>query len=187
MAASAEPIYQLKITLVGIRPPVWRRVQTEAGITLGKLHGVIQAAMGWTDSHMHGFDVRGVSYGQPIPDLDSDLEMKSETRMKLRQAAPKERSRFRYEYDFGDSWQHDILLEKIVPAEPGVRYPVCVGGRRACPPEDCGGVWGYADLLGKLADPESEEREDLLEWLGGEIDPEHFDLEEVNRSLAHLR
>jgi hypothetical protein len=132
---------------------------------------------------MHAFRVGGVSYGE----ADPELEMKSESQIKLRQAAPKEKSRFRYEYDFGDDWQHDILLEKVLPAAPGVTYPVCLKGKRACPPEDCGGVWGYAELLETLADPESEEHEEMLEWLGGEIDPEEFDIGEVNRLLAHLK
>jgi hypothetical protein len=183
MPATTGTIYQLKITLLGTHPPVWRRVQVPADITLGKLHWIVQTAMGWTNSHLHAFTVGGVSYGE----TDPELEMKSESRIKLRQAAPKEKSRFRYEYDFGDDWQHDILLEKILPPEPGVTYPVCIKGKRAGPPEDCGGVWGYAELLETLADPESEEHEEMLEWLGGEIDPEEFDIDEVNRLLAHLK
>ena len=183
MPTMTVPIYQLKITLIGTHPPIWRRLQVPADISLGKLHWVIQAAMGWDGTHMHAFGVDGVSYGV----TDPELEMKSEARVKLRQAAPNEKSRFRYEYDFGDDWQHDILLEKILPAAPGTNYPICIKGKGACPPEDCGGVWGYAGLLETLADPESEGYEEMMEWSGGEIDPEAFDLDEVNQSLAHLR
>jgi hypothetical protein len=182
MAASTEKIYQLKISLIGTHPPVWRRVQVRSDVSLGTLHSVIQAAMGWGNCHLHAFRVGGVTYGVPEP----ELQMKSETRMKLRQAAPTVKSRFRYEYDFGDDWQHDVLLEKILPPGPDEHYPICIKGKGRCPPEDSGGVWGYAELLETLADPESEEREDMMEWAGGDIDPQAFNLDEVNRRLAYL-
>ncbi len=183
--AANEPIYQLKVTLKGIRPPIWRRVQVPSNINLGKLHRILQVVMGWTDSHLHQFIVGGTFYGEPDPDFDMDT--KNERTAKLRQIAPGEKSRFIYEYDFGDSWEHDILVEKILPPEQGVRYPVCLTGKRACPPEDCGGIWGYAQLLETLQNPDDPEHEDMLEWVGGEFDPEAFDLDEINQGLKHIR
>ena len=138
--------------------------------------------MGWAGGHLHQF-IDGEDYYGP-PDLE---DAENENRVRLNQIAPAEKARFLYEYDFGDSWEHDILVEKILPAEVGVKYPVCLKGARACPPDDCGGVWGYADLLEALKDPAHPEHKEMLEWIGGELDPEAFDLEEVNKMLQELR
>lgn len=182
--ATPGQVYQLKVTLCNARPPIWRRIQVPSDITLGKLHRILQAAMGWTDSHLHRFEVKGVSFGAPDP----ELEFESERRAKLNEVAPAEGSKFRYEYDFGDSWLHDIVVEKVLPADPNVRYPVCIKGKRACPPEDCGGVWGYEELLETLRDPNHPDHEEMKEWLGDEeFDPEAFDPEEVNRELRRIR
>jgi hypothetical protein len=181
---SSAPIYQLKVTLRDLRPPVWRRLQVPGDVTLTRLHYLIQIAMGWTNSHLHQFQVGGEYYSDPTFELEEAL---SERRAKLQQVAPDEKSKFRYTYDFGDSWEHEILVEKILPPEPDVQYPRCVAGARACPPEDSGGVWGYADMVKAIADPKHPERADYLEWLGGEFDPEAFDIEEVNRSLQDFR
>ena len=170
-SSGSQTIYQLKITLVGIRPPVWRRIQVESDITLGRLHHIIQMAMGWSSSHMHAFNIGGLFYGE----TDPELELKNENRVKLNSVARSEKSKFRYEYDFGDDWQHDILVEKILPVEPDVKYPRFITGKRACPPEDCGGAWGYASLLEAIADPEHEEHTESLEWFGEDFDPEEFD------------
>jgi hypothetical protein len=185
-ASSSKPakVYQLKITLDNIRPPVWRRVLVPANMPLSELHYVIQVAMGWTDSHMHAFEIGQTYYG--VPDIEFDDDMENEHRIKLSQIAPSEKSKFRYEYDFGDSWRHSILVEKILPAEPGIDYPVCLVGKRSCPPEDCGGAWGYAGLLGAISDPEHEEHEDTLEWLGDDFDPEAFDMDTVNVRLRGM-
>lgn len=179
-----SPVYQLKVTLRGIRPPIWRRLQVRGSATLPKLHDAIQIAMGWTDSHLHLFNVGGVSYGVPDPDFDDDV--RSERRIKLGQIVYGAKDRFSYEYDFGDSWEHEILVEKVLPPDPAVHYPICLTGKRACPPEDVGGVWGYADFLEAIAHPEHAEHEEMLEWVGGAFDPEAFDLEAVNQALRQL-
>jgi len=180
-------IYQLKITLRGIRPPIWRRVQVPGDISLGKLHRIIQAVMGWDDYHLHQFEVDRTYYGPPSPkDEFWGFEMKNEHLARLNRIAPREKDKFTYEYDFGDSWKHEILVEKILPPEEGVRYPRCIKGRRACPPEDCGGIWGYENLLEILRDPNHPEHESMLEW-SGEFDPEEFDLEAANEALKFVR
>jgi hypothetical protein len=178
-----SPVYQLKVTIQGIRPPIWRRLQVRGSATLPKLHDAIQIAMGWTDSHLHMFNVGGVSYGLPDPGLD---DVRSEQRVKLGQIVSGAKDRFTYEYDFGDSWEHEILVEKVLPPDPGVHYPICLAGKRACPPEDVGGVWGYADFLDAIAHPEHAEHEEMLEWVGGAFDPEAFDLQAVNGALKRL-
>ncbi len=181
--ASAQ-IYQLKVTLKDIRPPVWRRIQVVSDIKLAKLHRVIQDAFGWTDSHLHAFSVAGESYGVPDPDFPG--ETRSERNVQLDGIAAMG-DHFVYEYDFGDGWRHEILVEKELPAEPDAHYPRCLAGKRACPPEDCGGAWGYQNLLNILANPKHEEYEETLEWLGGKSDPEAFELNEVNGLLRKVR
>lgn len=181
-------IYQIKVTLRDSKPPIWRRIQVPGDINLGKLHRILQVVMGWTDSHLHQFIAGGVYYGEPHPDYrDMGLEMRNEKRVKLNQLIPGEKFKFIYEYDFGDSWQHELLVEKILLPEPGGRYPRCIKGKRACPPEDVGGVWGYDDFLAAISDPNHPEHEDMLQWVGGEFDPEAFDLDEVNEALRYIR
>jgi len=179
------PIYQLKITLRDIKPPVWRRVQAPGNITLAKLHTLIQVVMGWTDSHLHSFQVGDVLYG--VPDPDYEFDVKSSRRVRLAEVAPVEKSKIRYEYDFGDSWEHDIVVEKVLPPDPNVRLPVCLTGRRACPPEDVGGVWGYAHFLEIMRNPEDPEHEEMLNWYGAEFDPEAFDAAEITRELQKMK
>ncbi|MBI4769314.1 MAG: plasmid pRiA4b ORF-3 family protein [Chloroflexi bacterium] len=182
------PVYQLKITLLDLRPPVWRRVLVPGEFTLGDLHSVIQLAMGWTDSHLHRFDVGGTGYSLPYPGTDweeSGDEDSSDVR--LDQVAPGENAKFMYEYDFGDSWEHEVLVEKISPPDPTMKHPVCLTGKRACPPEDVGGVWGYAEFLQAIRNPKHPEHDSMLEWVGGEFDPAAFDLEETNRALRSIK
>lgn len=178
-------IYQLKITLKDIRPPIWRRVQVSSETTLGKLHRIIQESMGWTNSHLHAFWIAGVEYGQPMPEYDFDV--RNELRVKLSKVVTGEKFKFQYIYDMGDSWEHEILLEKELPADPQVRYPTCLTGKRACPPEDCGGAWGYESFLEAIQNPNHPEHESMLEWVGGEFDPEDFDLNMVNQMLKQIR
>ncbi len=173
-------IYQMKVTLVGSKPPIWRRIQVPASIKLSELHWILQKVMGWTDSHMHAFAVGARSYGEPDP----ELEMADEGRVALNKVVKGEKARFRYEYDFGDGWEHQLLVEKVLPADPDVHYPRCVTGKRRCPPEDCGGIWGYASLVEALHDPQHPEHEDMKEWYEGSLDPEEFDLEAINRALG---
>jgi len=182
---SKAQIYQIKVTLNESKPPIWRRIMVAGDATLEKLHYVLQVAMGWTNSHLHQFIVGQTVFGQPHPDYG--LEMRDERRVKLGQIAPGEGFTFRYEYDFGDSWLHNLLVEKVLEPEPGQQYPVCVKGERACPPEDVGGVWGYEGFLEAIGDPDHPEHEDYLEWIGGEFDAEEFDLDAVNEALRALR
>lgn len=173
-------VYQLKATIVETKPPVWRRVVVAEDITLSGLHDVLQAAFGWWDCHLHEFEIRGVRYG--VDDGEDWQPPKDERRARLRDVL-KEVSSFLYVYDFGDYWRHRVVVEKVFPAEPGARYPSCTGGRRACPPEDCGGSWGYHELLAAIKDPDHEEHESMLEWAGGEFDPEAFDVADVQHRL----
>ena len=178
----SKSIYQIKISLIGAKPPVWRTVLVPSTIGLAAFHEVIQRAMGWTDSHLHQFIVNNVFYG--IPDDDFGMETEDESKYKLSQLLSKEKDTIKYEYDFGDSWEHKILLEKILPFDSKTALPVCIKGKRACPPEDCGGIWGYEELLETISNPKHPDHEDMLEWLGGEFDPEEFDLEAINEDLA---
>ena len=179
-------IYQLKITLKYIRPPIWRRIQIRRDITLAELHLILQAGMGWTNSHLHQFRVGKTYYGDPDIDEFGDMNLKDERKLRLSKLLSKPKQKIVYEYDFGDGWEHEILLEKIVPAEPGIQYPRCLGGARACPPEDCGGVGGYAEFLAAIRDPNHEEHDEYLDWIGGEFDPEEFDVEDFDNALRYL-
>ena len=175
-------IYQIKISLSGAKPPIWRTVLVPSNLKLAAFHDVIQVAMGWTDSHLHQFVANNVFYG--IPDDDFGMEMEDESKYKLSHLFKKEKDTIIYEYDFGDSWEHKLLLEKILPDDGKTALPVCIKGKRACPPEDCGGIWGYEELLETILDTNHPEHADMLEWLGEEFDPEEFDLEQINKDLA---
>ena len=177
------PVHQLKITLMRIRPPIWRRIVVPSDATLSDLHDFVQAAMGWYDCHLHEFQVDGMSVGNPLM-LEGMCDY-DESQVRLAEVAPLPKRRFRYLYDFGDSWDHDILVEAVMSPEQGVRYPICVAGRRACPPEDCGGHWGYAELLESLADPQSPVGRERREWIGGSFDAEAFDVERANARLQN--
>lgn len=183
---SDAPIYQLKVTLDETDPPIWRRVLVPGDMTLPKLHRVLQVVMGWYDSHLHQFKAGGASYGVPDPEFP-ELDTKNERSVRLSQLAPRDKDRFIYEYDFGDSWEHEIVVEQILPAAPGAQYPICVEGKRACPPEDCGGVWGYESFLEAISDRDHPEHDDMLRWAGGAFDPEAFDLSRVNAQLRRIR
>jgi hypothetical protein len=186
MARRSRPpseVYQIKVTLRGSKPPIWRRIQVPGDIRLDRLHTVLQIVMGWEDYHLHAFTIHGASYGQP----DRELGHLNEARVRLSEVVDEEKTRFLYEYDFGDSWEHELLVEKILPPEPGVSYPRCIAGKRSGPPEDCGGIWGYADFVEAIRDPAHPEHDELLEWAGGEFDPEAFDLAAINDQLSRLR
>ena len=186
---TAEPTARilLKITLLDIEPPIWRRVEVPADYTLAQLDAVIQIAMGWENSHLHRFEIGGVIYSHQLEaDLWSDVQLGDEFTCTVGQAIGRRR-KCHYEYDFGDGWRHEIRVEKTTQSEP-VTGPHLLGGARACPPEDCGGTWGYANLVAAVADPSHPEHEDLLEWVGGGFDPEKFDLEGVDaRVVAYGR
>jgi hypothetical protein len=181
-AGTPQSIHQLKVTLQHVSPPVWRRIQVPSGTSLGELHLILQTAMGWDDEHLHLFSVRGATYADgrvrdPWGNTPND-----ESRASLARLAPVGTD-LRYEYDFGDGWEHVLVVEGVFPAEPGVAYPRCVAGQRACPPEDCGGPPGYANLLEAAADPDHPEHRELLNWAGAAFDPEAFDPEAVNEWL----
>ena len=184
---TSNNVYQLKVTLQGSKPPIWRRVVVPEDVTLFNLHEILQRLMGWTNSHLHAFTINGQIYGDPEDDEYGDLGTKNETRCRLHQLRLREKSKFSYEYDFGDGWEHTILVEKITSADPSAHYPVCVAGKRACPPEDVGGIWGYADFLEAIADTAHQEHDEMLEWAGGEFDPERFDLEKLNQALRVIK
>jgi hypothetical protein len=180
-------IFQVKITLIGVsKPPVWRRVLVPAEIRLDRFHSVIQAVMGWHDYHMHVFSAGPAEYGV----ADSELGHEDERDTILADLLGQPEDRLRYTYDFGDDWEHEILLEQVLTADPGAAYPSCVAGRSACPPEDCGGVWGYADLREQLADETADRHAEVLQWLelesASEFDPAAFTVEAVNEALGFL-
>ena len=166
----------LKVTLKGTRPPIWRRILVPESMTLGGLSEAILAAMGWIGGHLHAFDVRGSQYGDPAT--------ADERRAKLKALLESGVKRFGYTYDFGDGWEHTISVEKTEDRVPGQVYPACVAGARKCPPEDCGGPWGYVELLDILADPDHPERKERLEWIGEDFDPEEFDVAKADKRLA---
>jgi hypothetical protein len=185
---SNTPIYRMKVTLKGSKPPIWRRIEVPGDVTLGKLHIILQIVMGWTDSHLHQFLISNQYYGEPDPEFG--MEIRSERRIKLSQAVPQEKGKFTYEYDFGDSWDHAILVEKILAPEESVSYPRCIKGKGACPPEDCGGIWGYYELLEALQNPEHPEHSEMKEWVEdthGDFDPDAFDLDAVNSMLQRIK
>jgi len=176
-------IYRFKISLKDSKPPIWRRIETP-NISLAEFHELIQLAMGWTNSHLHLFDIAGQRYvdaGQIDDDFDAVDYAAIRISDLVRQHGPN--LKMRYEYDFGDGWQHSVVLEKISDRiEPANLYPRCIAGKRACPPEDVGGVWGYADFLRAISDPKHEQHEELLEW-SGPFDPEAFDIEAATQSM----
>jgi len=182
---SGLPVFQIKITLQGIEPLIWRRIQVK-DCTLDKLHEHIQTAMGWTNSHLHHFRINDQLYGDPMlmEENFEDRGYEDSTTTKLSDVLPEsgKRFRFKYEYDFGDSWEHEILVEGSLPAEKGTRYPLCVEGERACPPEDVGGSYGYQEYLEALADPNHERHEELMEW-GGPFDPEKFNAQAASKRM----
>jgi Plasmid pRiA4b ORF-3-like protein len=185
-SARPAPVYQIKVGLRGTKPPIWRRLEVPADISLARLHIVIQIAFDWNDSHMHVFETPYGSFGT----ADADLDHSPEAPVTLEQVAPAVSSKLCYTYDFGDDWEHDILVEKVLDRNETATYPRCTGGRRAAPPDDCGGIWGYAELMEVLTDPTDPEHKDRLEWLGlddaADFDPKRFDAEEVTRALAAM-
>lgn len=165
-------------------PIIWRRVQVPSDVLLPDLHKIIQTAMGWENAHLHQFITKDDEiYALPSDDDWTIVPVKDYQKVKLEDVLKDKKDSMIYEYDFGDSWNHLILLEKILPFDKKIRYPVCIDGEMNCPPEDCGGVWGYEEMLEVLEDPEDEEYEEYLEWLGEEFDPEYFDKDEVNYYL----
>src|SRR5437870_1459197 len=164
-------IYQIKVALRDSQPPIWRRIQVRSYITLAKLHRILQCVMGWQDSHLHQFVIQDQRYGVPNEDDAGPQGTKDERKYKLGDVLPGENSQFMYDYDFGDNWQHVLVIEKILPPQEGARYPACLAGARACPPEDVGGLPGYGDFLEATRDRQHPEHDEYREWIGGRFDP----------------
>ena len=183
---SAGKIYQLRIQLQDVEPAVWRSVRVPADINLVKLHKVLQAVMGWSDSHLHEFRIGAMRYGTPDPDFQDEDTVISEKLAVLSEVLKPSISLFSYLYDFGDGWEHDVLIEKAVAVGVDERPLLCLAGANACPPDDVGGPHGYADFLKAIANPKHKEHRHYLQWCGGAFDPKGFDLQSVNRSLARF-
>lgn len=181
---AAAKVYQLKITLVGTEPPVWRRVLVPGDTNLGSLHWVIQYVMGWSNSHLHMFHVGKTSIAPRGAGLDGVAD---ERKFMLWDIARKTGSKFFYEYDMGDSWGHEVKVEAIAPAIPAFKGPECLAGAGACPPEDCGGIGGYEDLLAAVRDPKHEQHDEMVDWVGEDFDPAAFDLAAANKALGGRR
>lgn len=206
-------IHELKIVIKNSKPPIWRTVAVPSDIRLYDLHKVIQAAFGWENYHLHQFIlnkkkpkptnvelaelIRSENWEEfasrmtnqrffslPMFELE-DIE--DERKIRLSDLVPMPKQKLEYEYDFGDSWKHIIEVKKVEPPAGGVTYPICLDGKLACPPEDCGGVWGYYDILEAVKDPRHPQHEDLKEWLGKDFDPDYFDLARTNAILAKVR
>ncbi len=175
-----DGVVSLKVMLSGTKPPIWRRLLVPGSMTLADLSEAILTAMGWVGGHLHAFDVDGRQYGDPAAVDD----VADENRLTLGGVRKSGVKRFGYTYDFGDDWEHVVAIEKTEAPAAGQAYPACVAGARNCPPEDCGGVWGYAELLEILADPAHPEHAERLEWIGEDFDPEEFDVTLADKRLA---
>jgi hypothetical protein len=180
-------IYQLKVELADIEPVIWRRFLIPSNITLHRMHLILQELMGWTNSHLYRYKIGEKQYGEPDPDDDfNELNFINSRRTKLNRVITQKGDIFIYEYDFGDSWIHNIVVEDILEPVDKARYPICLEGERACPPEDCGGPWGYSRLLGIIANPDNEEYEETKTWLGSHFNPTLFSLQKVNRRIKPI-
>lgn len=195
-------IHELKITLCGSKPPIWRQFAVPSDMHLSDLHYAIQIVMGWTNSHLHQFIAsdlsrkkyrsmgkRGYTHSERrFSDTRFELEdTDDEKKTMLSELVPAAKSKFIYEYDFGDSWEHLIEVVKISPPADKVKYPVCLAGELACPPEDCGGTWGYYDMLEVLKNPKHKDYKDIRGWMPPGFKPERFNLEAINAELTELR
>jgi hypothetical protein len=182
------PIYQIKAGVRDAKPPIWRRLQLPADTSLATLHNILQIAFDWDDYHMHLFHTPCGDFGAPDPELGH----RTEAPVTLEQVAPTAGAKIRYTYDFGDDWNLDIVVEKLLEAEPTTGYPRCTGGRRAAPPEDSGGIWAYTNFTDALADPTHPDHDDALDWLGhtnpnpADFDPAHFDADAITQALSRL-
>jgi hypothetical protein len=182
---STDVIVQIKVKLLAVsKPPVWRRLQLRADTRLDHLHEMIVAAFGWQDCHMHAFASGPDEFGLPDPELG----FTDERHVSLGQLISGISDRLRYTYDFGDDWQHEIVVEDLLDADPEIHYPVLAAAKGACPPEDCGGPWGYAELKEILADPSHEQHHEMLDWLGldnsSAFDPNAVATDQIEEELA---
>jgi len=188
--ASSQNIYQIKVTLLGTKPPIWRRLLVPASMTLAKLHDVLQTAMGWAGGHMHEFRTADRHFGIPDPeDRSMGMQVENERSIRLSSVLRSAGTKLIYTYDFGDNWEHAVVLERLLPAQLSLdlEYPICIDGKLAGPPDDCGGIPGYYELIEALADPEHDRHEEISEWISDGFDPQAFSVENVNRMLSPKR
>ena len=176
----ANRVYKVQIVLNGTKPKIWRRLLIDSKVLLVDVHRIIQTSMGWTNSHLHFFSDGFQEYSPREFEVEFALDSRV---VRLDKILKHEGLKITYEYDFGDGWEHDIILEEIVKADSKLQIPQCIAGKRNCPPEDCGGIWGYSDMLKILKQPNHEEYKSYLEWLGGEFDPDYFDMSKINKRL----
>jgi len=185
--SDVEDVYTLKVSLRGSKPPIWRRVRIAGGFTLLDLHYAIQSAMGWQNCHLFQFEKGDLCYSD-LTELNSawELTLKDAGDVLIVDVLQDEKDKMTYLYDFGDSWEHEIVVEKIEQGAAGMEHPECLTGKRACPIEDCGGIHGYQRMVDILADPAHAQRQDILDWVGEELDAEFFDVSAANASLAGI-
>lgn len=176
-----EKIYQLKVSLKGSKPIIWRRLLTRSNTLLSDLHLIFQTTMGWTNSHLHQFMINRIIFAESNP--ENEFYCVDYTKVGISHILKTEKDKMIYEYDFGDGWIHEIMLEKILDKDLNKNIPICIDGKNACPPEDCGGIGGYYNLLEIIGNPEHEEYTDMIEWLEGEFDPSEFDKTIINELL----
>ena len=187
VAELPRPQVQLRIELQRIKPLVWRRVLVPDNVTLAKLHGILQWVMGWSNNHLHEYEIARQRYGVPDDEFPADEPVNDERRVRLRPLIDKGLRRFTYLYDFGDGWEHTVTIEDVLLPKPGTHLVVCTAGENACPPEDVGGTHGYAEFLVAINNPAHEEHVDMLRWVGGAFDPAAFSLADVNNYLSTIK
>lgn len=186
MANKKLSVYQSKVTLMDLEPLVWRRIQVANNITLSRFSAILLTVMSWDGGHLHELRIGGKDYGIPDDEFDDSKSIIDEKTVRLRDLSEHDLKQFIFVYDFGDGWEHEIELEKVLELESKVNYPICLAGARNCPPDDCGGTGGYEDFLAAIRDPKHLEHESTLEWIGGKFDPEEFNVKRVNRALKKV-
>jgi hypothetical protein len=187
--SSAQDVYQIKITLLGTEPPIWRRLLVPSSMTLEQLHDALQTVMGWENCHMHEFSAGRRRFGQPAfsDGFMGEPQVESERTARLCDLLQRAGAKMIYTYDFGDGWEHSIVLEKRLPPDQDTVYPICLDGRLACPPEDCGGIPGFYRLLDVLANPKQKGHDEMREWVGDDFAPEAFSVDKINKFLSPRR
>lgn len=184
---TGDTIYQLKVTLCDIHPPIWRRLLVPSNSTLFQLHEILQVAMGWTNSHLHQFVIGEAFYGIPDDEFEDAVKIKDERDFTIAKVLPKKGRKIVYEYDMGDCWEHLVAVEEIHSPTGWKPNTQCLDGARRCPPEDVGSTPGYENFLAAIKDQKHPEHDELLEWVGGSFDPEVFSTDEVNDDLKRLQ
>lgn len=184
-----DEILQLKITLQNSKPPIWRRILVSSNTTFFKLHHILQTTMGWETCHLYEFNVHNYRIGELNDEFEDfgygENDLADASSVALKKVITKVKDTFNYEYDFGDGWSHKIIVEKILPRDNKIKYPICIAGKLNCPPEDCGGVWGYYNLLDTIKDKKNPEHQMMLEWFGEGFDEKFFDKDEVNKIIQN--